>query len=131
MDKICTFPCSFFMSNSTETNTIKSLVNRLSAKIQVIGVQLEQYKWPCFTTPGPTEPKNNKCAVGNTKCESTELQKILKEGCVQEVTAKPQVVNSLSVAGNTQNQRLVLDARHVNPHLFGYKHKYEDASTWR
>ena len=37
----------------------------------------------------------------------------------------------MTVAGNKQKQRLVLDARHVNPHLFKYKHKYEDASTSR
>lgn len=59
----------------------------------------------------------------------TELQKITEEGCVQEVTAKSKVANPLSVAGNTQNKRLVLDARHVNPHLFRYELKYEEAST--
>lgn len=41
------------------------------------------------------------------------------------------MVNPLTVAGNKSKQRLVLDARHVNPHLFKHKHKYEDASTSR
>lgn len=27
--------------------------------------------------------------------------------------------------------RLVLDARHINPHLYKFKHKYEDATTAR
>ena len=44
---------------------------------------------------------------------------------------KHKVVNPLTVAGNKQKQRLVLDARHVNPHLFKYEHKNEDASTSR
>jgi hypothetical protein len=44
-------------------------------------------------------------------------------------SSKPRVVNPLTVAGNRTKQRLVLDARHVNPHLFKYKHKYENASV--
>lgn len=34
------------------------------------------------------------------------------------------------MAGNKASKlRLVLNARHVNPHLFKYKHQYEDAKV--
>lgn len=33
------------------------------------------------------------------------------------------------MADGKAKQRLVLDARHVNPHLFKYKHKYENAEV--
>lgn len=60
---------------------------------------------------------------------SSEIEKLAREGCVQEVIGKPTVVNPLTVAGNKSKRRLVLDARHVNPHLFKNKRKYEEWST--
>jgi hypothetical protein len=45
------------------------------------------------------------------------------------VTDKPHVINPLTVANNGSKLRLVLDARQINPHLFKFKHKYEDANT--
>lgn len=49
---------------------------------------------------------------------SSEIEKLVRKGCVQEVVGKPKVVSPLTVAGNKPKQRLVLGARHVNPHLF-------------
>ena len=89
------------------------------------------YSLPFFTIPSSVEIKNNKSAIDDDRFESSEIEKLVKKGCVQEVIGKPKVVNPLSVAGNKSKQRLVLDARHVNPQLFKNKHKYEDASTSR
>ena len=47
------------------------------------------------------------------------------------VTDKPHVINPLTVANNGSKLRLVLDARQINPHLFKFMHKYEDANTAR
>jgi hypothetical protein len=38
------------------------------------------------------------------------------------------VVNPLTVAKNRNKLRLVLDCRHINPHLHKFKLKYEDAT---
>jgi hypothetical protein len=41
------------------------------------------------------------------------------------------VVNPLTLAGNKAKLRLVLDCRHINPHLYQFKYKYEDATVAR
>ena len=50
----------------------------------------------------------------------------------KRVVKKPHVVNPLTVANNKGTKLLlVLDARHINPHILKIKHKYEDATTAR
>ena len=41
------------------------------------------------------------------------------------------LVNPLTVAGNKAKLRLVLDCRHINPHLYQFKYKYEYATVAR
>jgi hypothetical protein len=53
------------------------------------------------------------------------------KGCISRVELKPHVVNPLTVAGNKTKLRLVLDCRHINPHLYQFKYKYEDATVAR
>jgi hypothetical protein len=65
---------------------------------------------------------NNKSARDNTTFVTEEVAKLINKGCVSPVT----------VAHNKGSKlRLVLDARHINPHLYKFKHKYEDAVTAR
>ena len=65
---------------------------------------------------------NNKSARDNTTFVTEEVAKLINKGCVSPVT----------VAHNEGYKlRLVLDARHINPHLYKFKHKYEDAVTAR
>lgn len=54
----------------------------------------------------------------NQRFVAQEIEKLLNKGCIEEVKDKPRVVNPLTVADGKAKQRLVLDARHVNPHLF-------------
>ena len=69
---------------------------------------------------------NNKSARDDTKLVTEEIEKIINKGC--PVTEKPYVVNPLTVAHNKGSKlRLVLYARHINPHLNKFKYKYEDA----
>ena len=103
----------------------------IGASSFVLDVLKFGYKMPLFSTPEDIELQNNKSAVNNQKFVSEEIKRLLDRGCISEVNTKPRVVNPLTVAGNKFKQRLVLDCRHVNPHLFKYKHKYEDASTSR
>ena len=65
---------------------------------------------------------NNKSARDNTTFVTEEVAKLINKGCASPVT----------VAHNKGSKlRLVLDARHINPHLYKFKHKYEDAVTAR
>ncbi|VDI71134.1 Hypothetical predicted protein [Mytilus galloprovincialis] len=53
--------------------------------------------------------------------------KLISRGCISQVPELPKVVNPLTVAGNKEKFRLVLDCRHINPHLHKFRFKYEDA----
>ena len=55
--------------------------------------------------------------------------KLIELGCIKEFSCKPKVVNPLTVANNKNKLRLVLDCRHINPHLHKFRFKYEDASV--
>lgn len=84
---------------------------------------------PLFTTPEPIELKSNRSALMNKRFVDQEIEKLLYKGCIEEVKDKPKVDNPLTVADGKAKQRLVLDARHVNPHLFKRKYKYENADV--
>ena len=56
----------------------------------------------------------------------------LRLGCASEVSERPYVVNPLTVAYRKSGHlRLVLDCRHINPHLMKFKHKYEETPVAR
>ena len=104
----------------------------IGANSYVMEVIKNGYILPLFTSPCEVELSNNRSAINNANFVSREVEVLLKKGCISEVQSKPKVVNSLTVAGSKSTKlRLVLDARHVNPHLFKFKHKFEDANTSR
>lgn len=72
---------------------------------------------------------DNKSTRDNSQFPTYEIQKLLQRKCISEVFSH--VVNPLTVATNKGKRRLVLDARHINPQLFKFRYKYEDASTSR
>lgn len=84
------------------------------------------YKLPFHTIPVTENLKNNKSALQHVQFVSEEILSLLKKGCITEVSEKPHVINPLTVAGNKSKLRLVLDCRHINPHLYKLKFKYED-----
>lgn len=47
------------------------------------------YSLPLFTTPSSVEIKNNKSAIDNERFVSSEIEKLVRKGCVQEVIEKP------------------------------------------
>jgi len=90
------------------------------------------YKLPFKTIPSGVEITNNKSARSNPDIVSEEIQKLLDKRCVSEVEHAPHVVNPLTVAFNRNGKaRLVLDCRHINPHLFKFKCTFEDQSVAR
>lgn len=53
---------------------------------------------PIFTTPSSVDIKNNKSAIDNVRFVSSEIEKMVRKGCMQKVIGKPKVVNPLTVA---------------------------------
>ena len=54
------------------------------------------------------------------------ISELVESGRVVRVFSKPKVINPLTVAINESGKkRLVLDLRHINPHLWKNKCKYE------
>ena len=75
---------------------------------------------------------NNRSAENNYDFVTKEISKLLAKGCISEVSDVPHVVNPLTVAENKAGKlRLVLDCRHINPALFQFKYKYENADIAR
>ncbi|XP_062577375.1 uncharacterized protein LOC134239230 [Saccostrea cucullata] len=87
------------------------------------------YRIPFKTEPQSIVLRNNRSAQ-EPKFVSKEIENLLKKGCVSKVGKIPKVVNPLTVARNRNGKpRLVLDCRHLNPHLHKFKYRYEDASV--
>ena len=90
----------------------------------------EGYKIPFKTEPDSVFLRNNKSARDDPNFVVEEIKQLLKRGCITSVFKKPKVVNPLTVAYNSKGKpRLVLDCRHINPHLHKFKYRYEDAGT--
>ena len=90
------------------------------------------YKLPFKDLPSSVFLDNNRSARENPEFVDSEIQSLLKLKCVSEVSETPYVVNPLTVAyGKSGKPRLVLDCRHINPHLMKFKHKYEDTKVAR
>ena len=90
------------------------------------------YSIPFKEIPGKQINNNNKSARDNKNFVSEEVEKLLKNGCISQVSERPHVINPLTVAyGKSGKPRMVLDCRCINPHLVNIKYKYEDIKTAR
>ncbi|MEW8548152.1 MAG: reverse transcriptase domain-containing protein [Candidatus Thiodiazotropha sp.] len=102
---------------------------RSGASDQVLDIISNGYKIPFKEVPDRVILPNNKSAKENPSFVSSEIENLIQKGCVSEVFDAPHVVNPLTVAYNRGGKpRLVLDCRHINPHLFKYKCCFEDHS---
>ena len=121
------------ISNSiiTPVGRLKANINKwklITSNIHVIDVVQNGYKLPLKTEPDRVILQNNRSALDNPDFVKSEIESLLKKGCIREVVSPPKVVNPLTVAYNKKAKpRLVLDCRHINPHLFQFRFKYEDA----
>lgn len=96
----------------------------------VLNVIKEGYKLPLLTLPESRILANNESTTYNAKFVTKALEGLLAANCVSVVNIQPWVVNPPTVSVRAVGEkRLVLDLRHVNPHLFQYKFKCEDTST--
>lgn len=96
----------------------------------VLSVIKEGYKLPLHSIPESCVLRNNKSALDNNDFVTEALNDLLGTQCISVVESQPWVVNPLTVSTRDDGKRrLVLDLRHVNPHLFKYKFKCEDITT--
>ena len=100
----------------------------IKANDHVLGIIKDGYKIPFLTEPEECILKNNKSALDHSEFVESEISKLNHIGCITEVHVLPKVVNPLTVAENRNKLRLVLDCRHINPHLHKFRFKYEDAT---
>ena len=85
----------------------------------VVSVIREGYKLPLLTIPESCGLANNKSAIDNACFVTKALEDRIAANCISIVNSQPRVVNPLTVSVRAEGKkRLVLDLRHVNPHLF-------------
>ena len=85
------------------------------------------YRLPFITKPQPFFANNNQSSLKNKRFVEESINKLLLEGCIEEVKEMPYCSNPLTVAGGGEKKlRLVLDLRHVNVNLTFPKFKYEN-----
>lgn len=102
----------------------------IGATEPVLSIIREGYKLPLLTIPQSVLLRNNKSAFDNCSFVSKAIADLLANQCVDVVDSQPWVVNPLSVSVRDDGKkRLVLDLRHVNPHLYKYKFKCEDIAV--
>ena len=139
--------CKSFLSNvrdvQTEMSTesilskVLSPVGKLRSAVrhwedsgacnQVLEIIRDGYKLPFKTMPSQVSLRNNKSARENPEFVMKEIHNLLLKKCISETPFIPNIVNPLTVAINIAGKlRLVLDCRHINPHLFKFKCCYED-----
>ena len=106
--------------------------DQLQVDIYIKDVIVNGYKLPFKELLSSVFLNNNRSARENPEFVDNEIQSLLKLKCISEVSQTPYVVNPLTVAyGKSGKPRLVLDCRHINPHLMKFKHKYEDTKVAR
>ena len=118
----------------TPVNSLRNHIDKwksIEANQYILNVIDQGYRLPFKTLPVSISLDNNRSAMDNKSFVSDEIDKLLMKGCISRLELKPHVVNPLTVAGNKSKLRLVLDCRHINPHLYQFKYKYEDATVAR
>ena len=90
----------------------------------------EGYRLPFYTIPTHAYFSNHASAKRECAFVEQELNRLLREGCVEEVQQVPSVCSPLSVVTSAAGKkRLVHDLRHVNLFLWKERFKYEDMRT--
>lgn len=99
----------------------------IGANQAVLDIIKDGYRIPFYTLPESADITNNKSARDSRNFVEDEIGKLMNKGCISETYEKPEVINPLTVADRNGKLRLVLDCRHINPHLYKFKFKYEDS----
>ena len=148
IDKYQIFNCNYDLGQkegfefvSTKESYKIKVKGRLKANLQywqsigcnetILSVIRDGYVIPFLTTPPNKIFSNNKSAMNNSEFVNDAVLELLKTDRIKEVTSALKVVNPLSVSTNGEKNRLNLDLRHVNKHIYKEKIKFEDWKTVR
>ena len=95
----------------------------------ILGIIEEGYRIPFLENPPSVFLKNNRSAKDHSEFVTKAVKELLSTGRIKEVDSPPYVVNPLSVSVKNGKERLILDLRHVNQHVFKQKIKFDDWKT--
>ena len=87
------------------------------------------YKIPFVSQPPPFSAKNNNSSTDHHPFVDHAIRDLILHGCVEAVPSEPYCCNPLTVATGADKLRLVLDLRHVNPHVRLQKFRHDDLHT--
>ena len=79
--------------------------------------------------PRPTKLRNNYSSRSRPQFVRGAIDDLVHKGAVSELEIPPIVVNPLTVSVKGEKQCLVLDLRHINPHVFKQPCKIEGPET--
>lgn len=124
-------------SRESETKSVKGKLkpkvnfwkNVLNAPNYILDIIRHGYFLPFLDIPEGSSSTNNQSALDNHDFVSESLRELLQDGSAREVEFQPKVVSPLSVATNSLGKnRLILDLRYVNAHLYKERISFDD---WR
>jgi hypothetical protein len=96
----------------------------------IIDTIRDGYKIPFYSVPLSVCLSNNLSATNHTDFVDSAIQDLLERGLIVTCDVQPTVVNPLTVSIHSNGKnRLILDLRVVNKHLWKQPVKYEDMRT--
>ena len=102
--------------------------NTLEANDYILNIIQHGYVIPFVTLPGRCELKNNLSSLNSPQFVRSEIQNLLSKGYIEEQFHPAYCCNPLTVANGSKKPRLVIDLRHVNPHVQYMPVRYDDWS---
>ena len=87
------------------------------------------YKLPFLYAPSNEKFKNNSSTLKNSEFVEESIKGMLRVGKVKECLRKPKALNPLSLSTKGKN-RMILDLRYVNNHLFKDKTIFGDWNSF-
>ena len=73
--------------------------------------------------------RNNYLSLSRPEFVRRTIDELIQKGAVAELAKRPIVVNPLTVSSKAGKLRMVLDLRHINPHIFRQPCKIEGPET--
>ena len=95
----------------------------------VLNIIKNGYTIPFHSIPKGVHLPNNYSSKTRPLFVRKSIDELLQKGAVVELDDKPTVINPLTVSCKGSKLRLVLDLRHINPHIFRQPCKIEGAET--
>ena len=121
--------------NGSDISVVGSLQKHCSqwknmgAPLFVLEIIKHGYTIPFKSIPKAKHLRSNYFSRSRPTFVRHSIDELVQKGAVVELKQKPRVVNPLTVSSKNGKLRLVLDLRHVNPHVFKQPCKIEGPET--